>query len=173
MPQSEFDADGQPMPSRRIPTREDFPQTGANSLASIGQRGVARIIDLLVLSVPAVLVVVPFVHVDGDEVTADVPQWVGMVALGILVAYETMMIAWRGQTVGKWVMGLRVARFTDGGTPTVGQALLRILFPACFLAIPIPVIDTMWIVVYLSSMYSPMRRGWHDKAGGTIVIRTR
>lgn len=157
----------------KIPTLEDFPPKGPNSLASIGQRATGRIIDMVVMSIPAIILVLPFVRVDGDDVKAEIPTWVGFVALMLVIAYEAVAIAWRGQTVGKWVMGLRVARFVDGKRATPTQATMRILLPACFVAIPIPIVDTGWLIVYLSSMYNPLRRGWHDKAGGTIVVRTR
>jgi uncharacterized RDD family membrane protein YckC len=29
------------------------------------------------------------------------------------------------------------------------------------------------VLVYMSSLYNPLRRGFHDLAGGTVVIRTR
>ncbi len=170
---SESGSDGPPQSAHKIPTAKDFPAKGPNSLASVGQRAVARILDLMVLMVPAMLLVLPFVRIEGEEVKADIPALVGPLALVFLVAYETVMIAWRGQTIGKWVLGVRVARLVDGNAPNLSQALMRIMLPACFLPIPIPVVDTGWLVVYLSSMYNPMRRGWHDKAAGTLVIRTR
>lgn len=157
----------------KVPGPGDFPARGPNSLASVGQRALARLVDLAIVGLPALLLVVPFVHIDGDKAVADVPRWVGVVALAIAVSYEVVFIAWRGQTIGKWVVGVRVARYADGKKPTFSQSSLRSLLPACFLAIPVPVIDTGWLVVFLSSLYHPLRRGWHDKAGGTIVVRTR
>ena len=74
------------------------------------------------------------------------------------------------------MLGLRIARYADGGRPDWGQAALRALLPAaggavCFALLQV---STFGLVLVLASAYFlPLRRGWHDVAGGTVVIRTR
>ena len=63
-----------------------------------------------------------------------------------------------------------------GSKPTIEQAALRCLLPtaAGMIALVVtqqPLIGAM--VVFASAFFNPLRRGWHDEAGGTIVVRTR
>jgi uncharacterized RDD family membrane protein YckC len=148
----------------------DFPPSGPNSLASISQRGLARTLDTVVIGIPAVLVILPFVTIKNNEVTS-VPGWGILPFIVLMVVYEVALDTWVGQTLGKMLLGVRVARLVNGTHPDISQASLRALVPASVLAIP--VIAVCYPLVYLSSMFSPMRRGIHDHAAGTVVVRTR
>ena len=55
--------------------------------------------------------------------------------------------------------------------PTCRRPTLRALVPVSVLAIPL--VALCYPFVYLSAMFSPMRRGIHDHAAGTVVVRTR
>ena len=100
------------------------------------------------------------------------------------------MVAWRGQTLGKAICRIRIVRTSDGDKPHLGQAIVR-------WAIPVAAGVTMMIVagmavsgvradetrfLVLFAAWAPMyltsfldndgrRRGWHDKAARTIVVR--
>jgi len=99
------------------------------------------------------------------------------------VAYEFLMTGWRGQTVGKMTLRLRVIRYADGGRATWQQSAFRALVPAVpqFLALMVPAGDEgarfllglvgLW--VYASAVFDVLLRGIHDRAAGTIVLRTR
>lgn len=160
----------------RVPALEDFPETGTNALASFTQRAWARVLDtFLVLTL--VFTVVPLLPFDAEdpEQSAVLLVWILVLWAVAAGAYETIAVAVFGLTVGKAVFGTRVARFVDGERPTWDQALLRALLPLAgatglgVLGLPIIGAGT----VYLSSLANPFGRGWHDQAGGTIVIRTR
>ena len=67
-----------------------------------------------------------------------------------------------GQTLGKVAAGIRVVSTEDGRSPRIGQALVRTL---------------LWVVLtvpaglgLLSILFSPTRRGLHDRAAGTLVV---
>jgi uncharacterized RDD family membrane protein YckC len=149
---------------------DDFPSAGPNSLASIGQRAAARTIDTVLIAVPAALVLLPFVTVEGNKVTA-MPKWAILPFVVMMVVYEVALETWIGQTLGKLLLGVRVARLVNGKGPDVSQVTLRALVPASVLVLPF--VSVLYPFVYLSAGFSPMRRGVHDHAGGTVVVRTR
>jgi uncharacterized RDD family membrane protein YckC len=162
--------------ARRVPALEDFPETGTNALASFGQRAWGRTLDtFLTLGFVSILLQAAPVDVADPEQTTAALIW--FLALWVLTAgvYETVAVAMTGLTVGKIAFGTRVARFVDGGRPTWEQSLLRCLLPLAGAtslgAFGLPVIGAG--TVYLSSLSDPFGRGWHDQAGGTVVIRTR
>jgi len=175
-----------PAKPKRLPRIDDFPPTGANALAAFTSRGWARMIDALVTDVPVLilqgLLLAPTLTSDlqptpaTDELTRTLTPWLVAAWALLAVVYETTAIAWRGQTLGKWIIGLRVARYTDGQKPQWAQSALRCLLPVCagaltFKLTGIPALGAFCI--FASSYFSELRRGWHDEAGGTIVVRSR
>jgi uncharacterized RDD family membrane protein YckC len=161
--------DGPPRPTEAT----DFPPSGPNSLASIGERGVARTIDIMLELIPLAILIIPYIRVSGDQVKLeDAPVWLSFVTIGVAVVYETLFIAWRGQTLGKMLIGVRVARLIGGTKPDLSQAGLRALVPASAWAIPV-VGFGLYVFVFLSAFGHPLRRGIHDRAAGSVVVRTR
>jgi uncharacterized RDD family membrane protein YckC len=163
----------EPAPAATPPGPQDFPATGINSLASIPQRAGGWLLDGLITSVPSMAIVLPFLDLEALSRTGEYPSWVLAVPLGVWIVYQVVLIAWVGRTVGALAVGVRVARYVDGANPRVDQAAMRALLPAAFVPIPVPFLNAGWIVVYLVALNNPLRRGLHDMAGGTVVIRTR
>jgi uncharacterized RDD family membrane protein YckC len=159
--------------TRPPPRAQDFPPSGPNSLASLLQRFAGWSLDLLVTIVPASLAVLPFIDFDDFLETGELPTYATAVPLLVWLVYEVILLTWFGRTLGCLVLGIRVARYADGKKPTVEQASMRSLLPAAIAAIPIPIVNAGWIVVYMGALYNPLRRGFQDYAGGTVVIRTR
>ena len=121
-------------------------------------------------------------------------------ALIPVARFEVAAIARRGQTLGKRTMGLRVVVWDEktaapaGGAEGVGtrRSIERWAVPhgAGLLAgVVAGVAAAPWIgaygllvgadvwlvvsaVIYVSALGDPHGRGWHDKAAGTIVIKT-
>ena len=150
--------------------RDDLPLVGAGSAAGIGARLAARVIDMILLSLPFA----PFTKIVNNQIS---PHWVAFGTIVATLVYDVVCVAGFGMTIGKRAFGIRVARYTDGGRPTPSQAALRAVVPSMptFLAY-VPAIDWIGIVsplIYLSALVDPVRRGIHDKAAGTIVLRTR
>jgi uncharacterized RDD family membrane protein YckC len=148
----------------------DFPPVGVNSLAGFWARAAARIFDVIIVGIPALLVVVPFVTIKNDKVTAT-PDWAVLPFIGLFAAYEIVLGSWTGQTLGKMLCGVRVAQLVNGRRPEVGQAALRALLPLTVLAVP--VLAFTWPLIYMTAIFSPLGRGVHDYAGGTVVVRSR
>ena len=159
---------------RRLPTAKDFPASGPYSLAAPGPRFGARALDLAAIAVPAAIVVAITSTQVGGQFHIDVPLWLIPAAIALGVVYEALSVAWRGRTPGKWLLGLRVVRYTDGKAPTANQALLRALVPWVALALPIgPFAVAALLVVYGTGIGGELHRGLPDQAGGTLVISTR
>lgn len=160
---------------RRRPTRpEDFPERGAFALAAIPQRAVARLIDLVLVAIPWMFATLPYLELDGDELRFDgVPMWfpAGQVALAVL--YETVAVAMWGRTLGKLALGLQIVRYVDGERPDWSRSLQRTLLPNLAGAIPVAFAPALEAVVYLSALGNTLGRGWHDRASGTLVLRSR
>jgi uncharacterized RDD family membrane protein YckC len=161
--------------ARRVPTEpSDFPASGPHALATLRQRLAARLIDVVIVTLPLVVVTASYLEVvDGQVTVNELPAWLLLVQFAIAVLYETVMLAVWGRTVGKWVMGLRVARYSDGATPDVARAAQRTVLPNLFTVVALPVVAVGQWVVYGSSAFHPLFRGWHDRYAGTIVVRTR
>ena len=150
---------------------EDFPPRGPNSLASISERGAARVIDLLIELVPVLVIFIVWVLRSDPRVDA-FPRWSLFVFIVGAVLYETALVGWRGQSLGKFLLGVRVARLLDGSKPDATWAAMRVLLPCALLAIPL-LGPGLYLFVYLWAVVTPMRRGAHDSAAGTVVVRAR
>jgi uncharacterized RDD family membrane protein YckC len=83
-----------------------------------------------------------------------------------MIGYETLMLANGGQTLGKLLLGLRVVR-ADLAPPTVQDALVRSLVIDLIGVVPVG-----WLIVALVLERHRHRQGWHDRAAGTLVVRT-
>jgi uncharacterized RDD family membrane protein YckC len=89
-------------------------------------------------------------------------------ALAVLVYVAVLVyfpVCWAvlGQTIGMMPFGLRVVRADDGGKITWTNAILRLIgfvISAIFLYIGL-----IW------AAFDPRKQGWHDKIGGTVVIK--
>jgi len=122
--------------------------------------------------VPTVAILMVYALRSGTS-TAPLPRWPVFVGIAIAVVYETAFIAWKGQTLGKMLLGLRVARLVNGTTPDRSQSALRALVPASALSLPGVIGISLYLVVLLMAVPSDLRRGIHDHAGGTVVVRSR
>jgi len=91
-----------------------------------------------------------------------------IVWLGLLV-WQCYLLADRGQTIGKIVMGLRIVRFEDGGNPGFVKAvLLRTFLWALITAIP--VVGTLAGIVGILFIFRDDQRCLHDHIAGTRVV---
>lgn len=161
---------------------QSFPRTGVNSLAPLGARGLARIIDTLVIGIPyfGVAFVVMLIASGGDSAEAEAVEvttrgWVtlwGPLA-AILLVYETLTVSRWGQTLGKLVVGIRVARQANGRCPLWWEAALRIGLVAVVLVIPHQLALAVAMGLFTTAGFDPMRRNLTDRAAGTVVVRAR
>jgi uncharacterized RDD family membrane protein YckC len=115
-----------------------LPEEGPGSVPGMGRRLAALFIDWIICAI----IGYGLLH----------SQYWGLAIFG---AETWILTALTGTTIGKRVLGLRVARL-DGKPVGLGWSLVRTLLLLC--VVPPLVIDSD-------------RRGLHDKAANTIVVR--
>jgi uncharacterized RDD family membrane protein YckC len=79
------------------------------------------------------------------------------------IAYYVGFWTWRGQTPGMMLLGLRVARESDGIPPGLARSILR--YVGYFISAFVLFIGFIWIA------FDSRKQGWHDKIAGTVVVR--
>ena len=87
-----------------------------------------------------------------------------LVCAPVVITLYNIIFWWlRGQTPGKWLLGLRVVAL-GGGKVSLGQATLRFVG---YLLSALPFyLGFLWIL-------GSERRGFHDRLAGTEVVYTR
>lgn len=138
-------------------------------LAGIGSRGIAALIDYAITTAATIavlfLVIATGASADLTAVLTEVLVAVILVQLGYPVASETL---WRGKTVGKAAMGLRVVR-DDGGPIRFRHAFVRGLIGV--------VLDkpgiSYGLLALIPMLTSKRAKRLGDMAAGTIVLQER
>ncbi|MFF7470528.1 RDD family protein [Streptomyces sp. NPDC008092] len=151
------------------------PLAGMPPLADSGRRTLARIIDMILVGIVVVLLTLAFgvseYQMDGDKISAGRSFAQSLIAAVLFVAYDTVLIARSGQTLGMKWLRMRVANLSDGSTPSTQTSLLRALvlwvpFAFCCACI--------WTAICggWSFFDKPYKQGLHDKAAKTVVVST-
>lgn len=162
------------LPEIGVPTTpEDFPAEGPNSLAGLGQRLLARLMDIGLAVVFMMVLLGSTGELPEPGATEwTPPAWVSLTIVLVVWGYDVVMVAARGQTLGKMALGIKVVNVGDGSIPDFGPALVRggiLLVPGM-----IPGIGTfVGLAVSLSPTWQKIRRGWHDLAAATVVVKAR
>ena len=145
-------------------------------LADSAMRTLARIIDMVLVGVVVWLLTWGFgvneYNVDSDRIEIGKSFWQSAVAAVLYIAYDTVLTARTGQTLGKKLLHMRVANLDNGATPSVQNALAR----AAVLWIPFAFCCAcVWTAVCGGWSYfdRPYKQGLHDKAAKTVVVSTK
>ena len=123
------------------------PEEGAGSVAGIGVRLAAFVVDSVIAIVIAIISTGP---PPGSAYN--------LVVYGAFLAIELVFLALAGQTPGMRVAGLAVMSAADGSKPRLRWVLVRTLL----LAAIVPALIT-----------DASGRAMHDRAAGTVTVRTR
>jgi uncharacterized RDD family membrane protein YckC len=153
--------------------------------AARGSRLAASLIDGLILAVPFgpsyVMAAPAAIHSAGmGRGRASVAFWTAVSAtggwfyFGVLAAVCTLTITAvlvhrNGQTIGKKLLGIKVAR-TDGSRATLGRIFWLRYFVNTLLTL-IPVVGPLYALVDLLFIFGAVKRCCHDYIADTIVIR--
>ncbi len=136
----------------------------ALELAGIGRRFGALFIDQLILSVPVFAGVIAIMAAAFQNPNFN-PVWLQPAILLIIVlyvVYEALMLAARGQTLGKMAMKIKVVR-ADGTPISTGQAwgraFMRQILASC-----------LAIFNYLPAFFTKDRTCLHDLVANTRVV---
>ncbi|MFF9811181.1 RDD family protein [Streptomyces coeruleorubidus] len=151
------------------------PLAGMPPLADSGKRTLARIIDMILVGVVVWLLTWGFdvneYDVDSDRIEIGKSFWQSAVAAVLYIAYDTVLTARTGQTLGKKLLRMRVANLDNGATPSGQNALMR----AAVLWIPFAFCCAcVWTAISggWSFFDRPYKQGLHDKAAKTVVVST-
>ena len=160
-------------PYGSAPPVEQTPGAAMPPLGGLGRRLVARIIDTLLVAV--VGVPLSLIADAASSRNHNVITFVVEVVLGLLgFVYEGLMLTRaRGRTVGKMVMGIRVAMLADGAVPVGRPGWIRsgvYWLPGLLSALCIPAIFSLLNVLWCT-WDRPYRQCLHDKAAKTVVVR--
>jgi len=123
----------------------------------------AYTIDLIVLSAISGIIIKPVFRIAGWEITN--PSFFlfspyKVTVLLLLLVYFTAMTKYLQQTVGKMIMGIRVAP-KDGGQLTWGAVIFREVIGRF--------ISKMLLIPYLLVLFMPKKEALHDLFADTIV----
>jgi uncharacterized RDD family membrane protein YckC len=125
---------------------------GRVPLATYGARSAARMVDFLIVFVPAYF---PIAFVAGSF-------WGRVLLVAVALAlYDVIMTARTGATPGKRLARIKIVRAADGKPPGWGRTLVR----AVVLGAP------GWVIIAVTALFDErLHRGLHDRAAGTVVI---
>jgi len=108
-----------------------------------------------------------------DAVILNVISWILLVVTPLGVTWVSTIITivyfigfwtWRGQTLGKMAVGVKIVK-TDGSSIGIGRAILRY--------IGYLVSSIILCIGYLMIAGDSRKQGLHDKIAGTYVVMTR
>jgi uncharacterized RDD family membrane protein YckC len=146
------------------------PLAGMPPLAGNGKRVLARIIDIVIVLIPAFLLDWIAVGVQESDFSTGRSAVGGVFTAGIGFLYEFLMTRSTGQTVGKKAMGIRAAMLENGSVPTPTAAALR----ALVLWLPAFCCSCVWFLIIGATVAvdRPYKQGIHDKAAKTVVVQS-
>ncbi|MGA4841641.1 RDD family protein [Streptomyces sp. G45] len=171
-PGSPYDGPPPPPPPPGGPYGTD-PLAGMPPLADSGKRVLARIIDMILVGVVVWLLSWAFgtyeYDIDPDKVEYGKSFGQSLLAAVLYTAYDSVLIAKNGQTLGKKWLGMRVANLNDGSTPALQTAIARsavLWLPFAFCC------ACIWTAICggWSFFDKPYKQGLHDKAAKTVVV---
>lgn len=117
-------------------------------MASLLRRALAGIIDWLIAQL--IVIAVFDIQVTQGGAAAFAP-------LGMFLLMHLVLVGTLGTTIGHRIVGVQVTA-QEGGAPTLRMVLIRTLMVGLFFPAIFPASDG---------------RGLHDKAAGTVTLRTR
>ncbi|MEV0849526.1 RDD family protein [Streptomyces sp. NPDC049954] len=147
------------------------PLAGMAPLAPSGKRVIARIIDMVIVGIVVYLLSLLFNISETNPDRGGRGSWFGqsLLAAILYIAYDVILTGRGGQTLGKRIMKLRVARLDNGATPTTQALVTR----AAVLWLPFAFCCAcVWTAICggWSFIDKPYKQGLHDKAAKTVVV---
>jgi uncharacterized RDD family membrane protein YckC len=133
--------------------RLGLPPDGPGSLATLGRRVVALVVDWTLATLVAFLFFRPVADGFFESVSA-LPAWSQPLVFAI---ENVLLVSTLGFTVGHRLLGLRVRRVAEPARMVgIGRALLRTVL----LCLVVPAV-----------VWDSDGRGLHDRAAGTVLVR--
>lgn len=131
----------------------------AGSIASMGTRFGALVIDILILIVVNVILALIFAGIGAPSALTN------LVELVIGFGYFGYLIGVNQQSIGMRALGIKVVDANTGGAIGLGRGLLRYLVQG--------LTGLLCLVGYFSPLFDGTKRnqGWHDKAASAFVVK--
>lgn len=154
---------------------EDVQQTGQpqpGELATRGKRFLAAMLDGgIAIGVLWLLAMLTPYDVWSDDGRSLWTPRLADTAVGILVylVLHGYLLATRGQTIGKALFKIRIAR-PDGSKPSIGR-LLGLREGPLFLLNVVPMIGQVFVLVDSLLIFRASRRCLHDQIADTVVLQ--
>ena len=134
-------------------------------------RFVARVVDAVLVAAVSLFSALGFWSLSNevsdetrasDDVLLYLYWWFIAAAFGLL--YEIVAVSWKGQTFGKWVVGVEVSA-SDVSTPPGFKQSIRRASRQFLLWLVVPLgLVSVWRLVFLER-----RQAWYDRSSGTAV----
>lgn len=148
-------------------------RAGSLQLASLGDRLVAAILDSVIL----VLLMIPLFIGTAMSDNSSGPEPVALALIGVsallligLLIYNLVLLATRGQTLGKKLKGIRIVTFPDGANPGGVKAILLRGFVNGLIG-AVPLLGPIYSLVDICFIFREDRRCIHDLIAGTQVVQ--
>ncbi len=163
------------------------PVKGGVEAAGLQYRGaVIRLIAFIVDTIVLLIISYIISRVGGGTATVingtssaliSTSKWQGWVVVAFFAVYFVGFWAWRGQTLGKMLMGAKIVK-TNGRPVGIGRALLRFVVYFLYLILysltgRLIVLFLIFFIVFIMIGLDRRKRGIHDLIAGTVVINSR
>ncbi|HAY67411.1 MAG: RDD family protein [Acidimicrobiaceae bacterium] len=164
---------GGPQPIQDAPAAAGGGMTAhGQRLATAGQRIGARLIDTVIMVIIVIAILAAIFGSGIGEFNA------GVLILGIAFsfAYEAAMVALKGGSLGKLILGLAVVREDSGLTPPGWEPAIMRWIPGLAGNVPVigPLISLVVFVLSLIWLFNdPKRQTVYDRIAKTQVIQTK
>jgi uncharacterized RDD family membrane protein YckC len=156
--------------------REGASAPGHLDYANSGARAVAKILDQILLYVVQFIMnmtvfagmAAAAAPTGGRGAPPDMGKFFAYMAmmmvvnLSIYIGYQAFLLHWRGQTLGKMALGIKVVT-PDGGPLSWGKCIGR---PAAEM-----LSSCILLIGYFMAFWDPEKRTLHDRLAGTRVIK--
>lgn len=117
----------------------------------------------------------------GEQISASLSPSLIMTTFGLMVVLaflQTVLLAVRGQSIGKLLTGIRVVDEKTHKVPAFGAMVgIRVLLLFFFYQLTSSLFQVVAIVMmvanYIMAAQSPKKQGWHDKLAKTVVVKAR
>jgi len=104
-----------------------------------------------------------------NAVTALTPL-LTLLVMGIFWIINIVLLVKNGQTIGKKIVGIRIARPDDGRKASFGRIFgLRIMIPT--IIIYIPIVGFIFALANILFIFGESRQCLHDKIADTVVVK--
>ena len=139
----------------------------------LGRRLLAALIDFFLVPIAAMMIMLVTGVMEGPEAYANGVPWLRILLLGVAgyVLTNGWLLWRRGQTVGKWLLDIKIVQMDD---PDARPPLWKLVgVRALFFGFPHAALIGFWYLVLLDVLpiFWSSRRCLHDVAAGTQVVR--